>query len=43
MTERELAEEQFKRNVLATRQALAMLPKHRELLSKVRQYGFQAL
>ncbi len=43
LVEREQAEEQFKRNTRAIQQALATLPKHRDLLRKVHQYGFQAL
>lgn len=43
LVEQEQAEEQFKRNTRAIQQALATLPKHRDLLRKVHQYGFQTL
>ena len=43
LVEQDLAEEQFSRNTRAIRQALATLPKHRDLLKKVHLYGFQAL
>jgi len=43
LVEQDLAEEQFSRNARAIRQALATLPKHRDLLKKVHLYGFQAL
>jgi tryptophan halogenase len=43
LTQQEQAREQFQQNERAIRQALATLPKHRELLQKVQQYGFQTL
>jgi len=43
LVEQEQAEELFKRNTRAVQQALATLPKHRDLLRKVHQYGFHAL
>jgi len=43
LTQKEHAREQFQQNHRAIQQALATLPKHRELLQKVQQYGFQAL
>jgi tryptophan 7-halogenase len=43
LTQQEQAREQFQQNDRAIRQALATLPKHRELLQKVQQYGFQTM
>lgn len=43
LTQGEQAQEQFRLNDRAIQQALTSLPTHRELLQKVRQYGFQAL
>jgi hypothetical protein len=43
LVERDQAEEQFRRNTRAVQQALATLPKHRDLLKKVQRYGFQTL
>jgi glycine/D-amino acid oxidase-like deaminating enzyme len=43
LSEHEEAREQFRQNDRAVRQALTTLPKHRELLRKVQQYGFQAI
>ncbi|MET0535700.1 MAG: tryptophan 7-halogenase, partial [Steroidobacter sp.] len=43
LVQTEQAQEQFRQNDRAIQQALATLPKHRELLQKVQQYGFQSL
>ena len=43
LSDYEEAREQFRQNERAVRQVLATLPKHRELLRKVQQYGFQAI
>lgn len=43
LTQADSAREQFAQNDRAIQQALATLPKHRELLKKVQQYGFQQL
>lgn len=43
LTQADSAREQFAQNDRAIQQALVTLPKHRALLQKVQQYGFQAL
>lgn len=43
LTQGARAREQFQQNDRAIQQALATLPKHRELLRKVQQYGFQTV
>ena len=43
LTQTDPALEQFRQNDRAIQQALATLPKHRELLQKVQQYGLQPL
>jgi tryptophan 7-halogenase len=43
LTQEEQAREHFQHNERAIQQALATLPKHRELLQKVQQYGFQTM
>jgi flavin-dependent dehydrogenase len=43
LTQADSAREQFAQNDRAIQQALVTLPKHRQLLQKVQQYGFQTL
>lgn len=43
MRQADRAREQFQQNDRVIQQALATLPKHRELLRKVQQYGFQTV
>jgi len=43
LVEERLAEEQFRQNAAAIRKAAATLPKNRDLMNKVRDYGFAAI
>ncbi|NIB40922.1 tryptophan 7-halogenase [Pseudomaricurvus alkylphenolicus] len=43
LIEQELAREQFGKNRMATERALAGLPRHRDLINKIHEYGFAAV
>ncbi len=43
LNDQKFAQQQFDKNSRATQQALATLPKNRELLEKIKQYGFAAI
>ena len=43
LTRRKQAQSQFLQNVKATEQVCAHLPKHRDLISKIHQHGFQRI